>query len=182
MRVIAFAVITILFVWISRRTLLAPGSHGFYRFFAWEAILALTLVNLPIWYRDPFSWYQILSWTLLTISFIPLIMGIHHLRTFGKPDKKARSDAGLLGFEKTTQLVTGGIYHLIRHPLYSSLFLLDWGVFLKLPNTVGLILAGSAALFLFATAKADEQECILVFGQDYKDYMKRTKMFLPYVL
>ncbi len=32
---------TALVVWLSRKPLRKPGSHGFYRFFAWEAILGL---------------------------------------------------------------------------------------------------------------------------------------------
>ncbi len=157
-------------------------SHGFYRFFAWEAILALILLNLPVWFKDPFLWYQILSWILLSLSFIPFVMGVRSLRLIGKPDKEARRDSNLLGFEHTTQLVTTGIYSTIRHPLYSSLFLLNWGVYLKLPSAAGTLLACAATLFLVATAKADERECIQYFGGEYSIYMKRTKMFIPYVL
>ena len=45
-----------------------PRSHGFYRFFAWEAILGLFLLNVDFWFRDPFAWYQIIAWTLLFAS------------------------------------------------------------------------------------------------------------------
>ena len=36
-----------------------------------------------------------------------------------------------------------------------------------------------ATLFLIATARADEAECIPYFGQSYREYMKKTKMFIP---
>jgi len=36
-------------------------------------------------------------------------------------------------------------------------------------------------LFLFATAKADEAECIRFFGSSYQAYMKQTKMFVPFL-
>jgi protein-S-isoprenylcysteine O-methyltransferase Ste14 len=39
----------------------------------------------------------------------------------------------------------------------------------------------TATLFLIATAKADERECIRFFGVSYQEYMKRTKMFIPYI-
>ena len=36
---IAFIIGTATLVWLSRKSLRSPGQHGFYRFFAWEAIL-----------------------------------------------------------------------------------------------------------------------------------------------
>ena len=52
--------------------------------------------------------------------------------------------------------MTSGIYRYIRHPLYSSLFLLTWGIFFKAPGWLGLVLALAASAFLVATARADE--------------------------
>ena len=45
-----------------------------------------------------------------------------------------RIDASLYAFEKTSKLVTVGLYRYICHPLYSSLFFLGWGVFFKSPS------------------------------------------------
>jgi protein-S-isoprenylcysteine O-methyltransferase Ste14 len=84
-------------------------------------------------------------------------------------------------FEKTTQLVTSGTYKYIRHPLYSSLLLLAWGIFFKLPSLVGSGLVITATLFLIATAKADESECIQFFGAEYQAYIKHTKQFIPFL-
>lgn len=122
-----------------------------------------------------------LAWSLLLLSLIPLAFGIHSLRTSGQPAQERPGDPSLLAFEKTTALVTSGIYKYIRHPLYSSLFLLTWGTFFKFPALVPGILAGVATLFLVLTAKTDEAECIQFFGASYLDYMKRTKMFVPYL-
>ena len=180
-RLAAFLLFSISITIISRRSLASPGSHGFYRFFAWEAILALLLYNIPFWFHDPFKWYQLLSWLLLTTSIIPFVLGIRQLRVAGKPGAQNRDDPVLMNFEKTTQLVSDGVYRFIRHPLYSSLFLLNWGVFYKIPSLIGLILAVCATGFLIATAKADEGECIQVFGNAYIAYMNRTKMFIPFV-
>jgi protein-S-isoprenylcysteine O-methyltransferase Ste14 len=86
-----------------------------------------------------------------------------------------------LGFERTTVLVTSGIYRFIRHPLYSSLVLLNWGVFFKEPSLPGILLAGIATFFLIMTSKADEHECLQIFGREYQDYMKTTKRFIPLI-
>jgi protein-S-isoprenylcysteine O-methyltransferase Ste14 len=100
----------------------------------------------------------------------------------GKPVKQREAEPQLLAFEKTSTLVTTGIYHYIRHPLYSSLLFLTWGIFSKAPAGLGVLLALAATLFLVATARADEAECIRFFGSIYQAYMKQTKMFVPFVL
>jgi protein-S-isoprenylcysteine O-methyltransferase Ste14 len=173
---------SLLLVVISWKPLQDRRSHGFYRFFAWETIVALFLLNARFWFYKPFSWNQILAWLLLLLSLIPLAFGIYSLRTKGKPAKVRQGDPSLLAFEKTTTLVTSGIYKYIRHPLYSSLFLLTWGIFFKSPSLLAGILSGVSTLFLLLTAKVDEAECIHFFGKQYSDYMKQTKMFVPYVL
>lgn len=166
---------------VSWKSLRAPRSHGFYRFFAWECILVLFLLNVNYWFVDPFAWHQLIAWALLLISFVPLGYGIHFLRTRGKPAARREGDNSLLAFEKTTSLVTTGIYKYIRHPLYSSLLLLAWGIFFKLPSLTGITLAAVTSVFLFATAKADEAECVQFFGSAYQDYMQHTKMFIPFL-
>ena len=178
-KIITFILVSLPIVYISRASLRVPRSHGFPRFFAWEAILALFLLNMNFWFRNPFVWHQIISWVLLFASFIPLGFGIQELRSQGKPVKAREGDPSLLAFEKTTTLVTTGIYHYIRHPMYSSLLLLAWGIFFKHPSLPGSSLIALATLFLVLTAKADEAECQAFFGTTYQDYMKQTKMFIP---
>jgi len=176
-----FAALTACLVYVSRASLREPRSHGFYRFFSWECILGLFLLNAGAWLRDPFSWNQLIAWTLLIICVIPLVAGARSLRARGKPTQAREAEPGLLAFEKTTALVTTGIYRYIRHPLYSSLLFLTWGVFFKLPGWPGVVLAAASSLMLFATAKADEAECTRFFGPPYPDYMKKTKRFVPFL-
>lgn len=168
-------------IYVSRASLRAPGSHGFYRFVAWEFILALVLLNIALWFHDPFTWHQVISWFLLIVCCVPLALGVRSLTTRGKPVERRDGDASLLAFEKTSTLVTTGIYHYIRHPLYSSLLILAWGVFFKDPSLLGGLLALAATVALIATAKADEAECTRFFGPAYQHYMQRTRMFVPFL-
>jgi protein-S-isoprenylcysteine O-methyltransferase Ste14 len=181
-KLIAFVVLSVGLIYISRGSLRSPRSHGFYRFFAWEFIVALFLLNIDVWFRAPWSWYQLISWFLLSVCIVPLVFGIRSLVARGKPVKQREAEPQLLAFEKTSTLVTTGIYHYIRHPLYSSLLFLTWGIFFKAPAGLGVLLALAATLFLVATARADEAECIRFFGSLYQAYMKQTKMFVPFVL
>jgi protein-S-isoprenylcysteine O-methyltransferase Ste14 len=180
-KIAVFLVGTLLLIYISHASLRKRRSHGFYRFFAWEAILVLFLLNIDYWFVNPFAWYQLIAWTLLFASLIPLAFGVHSLRTHGKPTAQRQCDPSLLAFEKTSQLVTTGIYHYIRHPLYSSLLLLAWGIFFKSPHWLGGILVLTTTTLLLATAKADETECIQFFGQPYREYMQHTKRFIPFL-
>ena len=180
-KLIIFIIATGLLVYISRASLRQPGSHGFYRFFAWECIVLLFLLNVEKWFVDPFSWHQMVSWILLFASFVPLIFGVKALREHGKPAKERHGDPSLYAFEKTTELVTTGIYAYIRHPLYSSLFLLTWGIYFKALSLASIALALVATTFLVATASADEAECIRFFGDDYRRYMGKTKRFIPFL-
>jgi protein-S-isoprenylcysteine O-methyltransferase Ste14 len=180
-KIIALIIATILLIYVSRASLRKPDSHGFYRFFAWESILVLFLLNVEVWFRDPSSWNQLIAWTLLVVSIVPLAFGVKSLRGRGQPVEERPGDPSLLAFEKTTALVTSGIYAYVRHPLYSSLLLLAWGIFFKAPSLPGGTLALVATTFLIATAQADERECARFFGLQYRDYMQKTKRFIPFL-
>ncbi|HTX93044.1 MAG TPA: isoprenylcysteine carboxylmethyltransferase family protein [Anaerolineales bacterium] len=170
--IIIFVVGSALILWISIPSLRRPGSHGFYRFFAWEIILGLFVTNLRVWFVHAFAWYQIISWVLLIASLVPIISGVILLRTVGKPTDE---------LEATTHLVTVGIYRFIRHPLYASLLSLAWGIFFKSPSLPGGCMVVVATAFLYATARADEAECLVKFGEAYERYSQRTRRFIPWI-
>jgi len=176
-----FVVGTIVIVWVSRFSLRDVRSHGFYRFFAWEIILIMFAVNLRYWIKDPFSVQQVISWILLIISMVLIFQGVRLFRQRGKIDQE-RTDPSLVGIEKTTVLVTTSLYRYIRHPFYSSLLFLTWGIFFKRITAMMVLLAVAASMFLFITAKIEESENIEYFGEPYREYMQKTKMFIPYVV
>lgn len=174
-----FGLATILLAVVSRRSLRSTRSHGFYRFFVFEAILALILTNVPFWFRNVFSWHQLLSWILLLTSLLPLALGIRALHGPGARGTTSRNETELLAFERTTRLVREGIFRHIRHPMYSSLLLLAWGAFFKVPSAPGFILAAVATAGLIVMAKIEEGENSRAFGPEYREYMAHTKRFIP---
>ncbi|MDO8263979.1 MAG: isoprenylcysteine carboxylmethyltransferase family protein [Gallionella sp.] len=178
---IVFIVVTLALAFVSRASLRKPGSHGFYRFFAWECMLALFGLNMRFWYVDANSTYQFISGLLFFASLLLLLFGVTLLQLSGKPDTK-RDDAPMLEFEKTTTLVTTGVYRHIRHPMYGSLLLLCWGFFFKQPSLPGCVLAVIASGFIVAAARVEEIENIRYFGEEYQKYIKRTKMFVPFIM
>jgi len=179
-KIIVFLIASAGLVWLSWSSLRNVCSHGFYRFFAFVVIVVLILLNIDYWFYEPFSIRQIVSWFLLIISLFLVIQGFQLLHKIGKPDSK-RKDSSLLGIEKTTELVTVGAYRYIRHPIYSSGLFGIWGVFFKQPSWLGFSLATITTFFLTVTAKIEEEENINFFGDVYKSYMKKTKMFIPFI-
>lgn len=180
MQVVGFLVGSLVLLGISWRTLRNPRSHGFYRFLAWEAMLALLVLNAPVWFEDRYALHQKVSWVLLFGSLTVLFLGLYQLRRDGRPGEQ-RQDDELYAFERTSRLVTGGIYRFIRHPLFCSLLLLTWGIVWKELHGITLLLGLVASVLLYLAARRDEAECLDYFGEAYREYMGRSRMFIPYV-
>jgi protein-S-isoprenylcysteine O-methyltransferase Ste14 len=171
-QIVLFLAVSIVFFLYSRPYLKDPRRHGFYRFFGWELTLFLVVINLRVWFNDPLAPLQILSWILLLLAILLAVIGFLQLHSYGKAEGS---------FENTTKLVEKGLYKTIRHPLYGSLILGTWGAALKQPDLLSVIVAAAATLCYFLTAKVEEEEMVEKFGEEYKAYMRRTKLFVPYV-
>lgn len=153
-------------------TLSRPHRHRFYRFIAFESLLALIIRKVDSWFHDPFSPMHIVSWIFLTASLLLAIHGFRLLRIAGSP----KGD-----IEDTTRLITTGAYQYIRHPLYCSLLLLGAGIFLKRPTLLDGSLLIILLISVFATAKVEERDNIIKFGHAYQAYMEKTRMFIPFL-
>ena len=95
--------------------------------------------------------------------------------------KHREDQPGNLAFENTERVVTEGIYKFIRHPMYGSLLLLAWGALVKNLGPLKIAIAVLVTIFLFLTARMEERENISFFGESYREYMKGTRMFIPYI-
>ncbi|WP_242637619.1 methyltransferase family protein [Desulfobacter hydrogenophilus] len=180
MNFILFILISLILVWISRHTLKNYRSHGFYRFFVFEGIAALLALNQPYWFNDPFSIRQMFSWALLICSIGFVLCAVKLLRAFGGYSRRDDMPENFT-FENTAHLVDTGLYRFIRHPMYASLLLLNWGAFLKHITPVTLSISVITTLFLIAVAKVEEKENHIFFGEAYTEYCSKSKMFLPFL-
>ncbi len=176
-----FVVVSSVLLYMSRGAITRPRSHGFYRFFAWECILLLIWINLPVWGDGPLGPMQLLALALLITSVLLPLHAFLLLSRKGDPSP-ARQDAALIGFERTSKLVTSGAFRYIRHPMYTALICLVWGIFLQQFTWLGLLLALAATVLLLVTALIEEKESLAHFGEAYRDYMQRTRRFVPFVL
>ncbi|HDY75996.1 MAG TPA: isoprenylcysteine carboxylmethyltransferase family protein [Candidatus Marinimicrobia bacterium] len=164
----ALAVVASLHAWRNQQV------YGFFRFLAFETLALLIVWNISCWFRDPFSIQQIISWTILAISTVLAAHGFYLLKTVGKAQARI--------MENTRRLVEVGAYRYIRHPLYASLILFGWGVFFKGADLLSIALVSMATVLWFLSARYEERFNIDRFGEEYSQYMERTKMFIPFLL
>jgi protein-S-isoprenylcysteine O-methyltransferase Ste14 len=79
------------------------------------------------------------------------------------------------------ELITGGPYAYVRHPIYSGITLAMIG------STIGHSIAWALPLVLFGayfiySARREEEFLCQRFPQSYPAYMRRTNMLVPYLL
>jgi protein-S-isoprenylcysteine O-methyltransferase Ste14 len=81
---------------------------------------------------------------------------------------------------KGADLIKTGPYKLIRHPMYSSVLLVCLGFFLSNLSLVRILFYLLLIIVLTLKVRYEEKLLILHFPT-YKEYMKTTKRFIPFV-
>lgn len=84
--------------------------------------------------------------------------------------------------KKTHQLVTTGIYHYIRHPIYFGLALSWIGAEMVCGSFLFVSFLGVFVAFYIQGKREEKNFLTSRFGKEYKAYMKKTKMLIPWVL
>jgi protein-S-isoprenylcysteine O-methyltransferase Ste14 len=83
------------------------------------------------------------------------------------------------GVRKDTVLVTAGLYGFVRHPIYLGAFIFLAALTLVAANLL-ILLPTLALLALLYTSIDDEEDMLIArFGDEYREYMKRTPRFIP---
>jgi len=127
----------------------------------WIAFLS---IPLPDWFR-----LIMLGVVVLGLSFV--LCGYWVLGKNWAPS--------VSGVREDTVLVTAGLYSLVRHPIYLGIFISLSALALMVANL--LVLLPTIALLIVLYASIDEEEVILIdrFGDEYREYKKRTPRFIP---
>jgi protein-S-isoprenylcysteine O-methyltransferase Ste14 len=147
-------------------------------------ILLLLLLGgfiLPIIYAAT-NWLDFADYTLPAwASWLGVLLLAAGLLIFWR----AHADLGLnwspsLEIREKHELITHGIYGVIRHPMYAS----QWLVAIAQPLLLHNWIAGFANLlvfipFYFLRVRAEEQMMLDSFGNQSRDYMKTTGGILP---
>ena len=79
-------------------------------------------------------------------------------------------------------LVKQGVYRYIRHPQYTGLLLLSFGMMAEWATIPMLLLYPVMIGMYVRLAKREENDMLVEFGDEYKAYMNATKMFIPFIV
>jgi len=81
------------------------------------------------------------------------------------------------------ELIDRGMYRFIRHPSYTGSLISFLGLGLAFRNWISLALIAVATTAAFTyRVRVEEAALIEHFGDRYRDYMKRTRRFVPGVM
>jgi protein-S-isoprenylcysteine O-methyltransferase Ste14 len=118
---------------------------------------------LPPWLR----WLGVIG----AASSIPLVAWIH--RALG------RQYSAELAIQKDHALVTTGPYARTRHPMYTTLNMFSFSMAIMTSNLLVLFFAVLVMLPFPWIAREEENMLLETFGEDYREYMRRTGRFFP---
>ena len=144
-------------------------------------LLSLGMFFIPIIYAAT-NWLDFANYTLPTwAGWLGVLIIAGALFVFWR----AHADLGLnwspsLEIREKHELITRGIYGVIRHPMYAS----QWLWVIAQPLLLQNWIAGFANLlvfipFYFLRVKAEERMMLDSFGPQYGEYMKRTGGVFP---
>ena len=84
---------------------------------------------------------------------------------------------------KEQTLITSGPYRTIRHPIYTAFILILGSTLLISSNwLIGLCWAGMTILEVISRISFEESLMLEFFGEQYREYMKKTGRLLPKVM
>jgi protein-S-isoprenylcysteine O-methyltransferase Ste14 len=77
------------------------------------------------------------------------------------------------------ELVTSGLYRLVRHPQYFGLFLITVGFLIQWPTIITAAMWPILMLMYYRLARREEKEIESRFGDQYVTYRQQVPMFWP---
>jgi protein-S-isoprenylcysteine O-methyltransferase Ste14 len=118
----------------------------------------------------PHFWF----WTGLALMVAGSILRHHCFRMLGASFTTA------VVVVREQAIVQRGAYRWVRHPSYTGALLIYAGIGLALGNWISLIVVVAIVLASFAyRVRVEEQALLATLGEPYREYMGRTKRFLP---
>lgn len=149
--------------------------------------LALTILGFIAAVID-FVYRQNLSFQVFAFVGLFLLLTGGFVRMKARLELKKKAGFGSLIGTARLQIVTkhklvkDGLYKNIRHPLYLGEILRNLGFVLIFSSVYGTLIVLLASFFLLFRIEIEEKMLIDVFGEEYKEYKRKTKRLIPYVI
>lgn len=83
--------------------------------------------------------------------------------------------------KKEHNLIVNGIYKFVRHPIYGGLMIAITGAFMVTKTYMFIPILFFQIIIMTYFAKREESLLLDHFGNKYKEYIEKTKMFLPLI-
>jgi len=80
---------------------------------------------------------------------------------------------------RPNEIITKGVYSIIRHPQYFGGLLAHVGISFLLSALYSLISIPVMIVLIFLMSRKEEKELIREFGKKYEDYKKKVPMLIP---
>jgi protein-S-isoprenylcysteine O-methyltransferase Ste14 len=172
-------------LWVKNRARRALGGAAYARFYrlffsimggvTFLPILALValLPDRPI-YAVPAPW-SVLMVVLQAAAVAGIAVGV--LQTGAMRFVGIQQVFRPAAQEASETLITGGLYRLVRHPLYTFSMLFLWLTPVMTWNILALNLGLTA--YMLAGSIFEEHKLVEQFGQAYLDYRRRTPRIIP---
>jgi protein-S-isoprenylcysteine O-methyltransferase Ste14 len=152
------------------------GQEKFLLFVLWTGMFILPIIYASSNWLD-FANYTLPPWA----GWLGVVLIAGAVFVFWR----AHADLGLnwsptLEIREKHELITRGIYSLIRHPMYASQILWSIAQVLLLQNWIAGF--GSIVAFIpfyFLRVRAEEQLMLEQFGDQYRSYMQRVGGVFP---
>jgi protein-S-isoprenylcysteine O-methyltransferase Ste14 len=144
-------------------------------------LLYVALIFLPLIYSAT-NWLDFANYNLpVWIGWLGVFVLIFSLFVFARSHIDLKSNwSPTLEIRKDHTLITNGIYRIIRHPMYASMWLGAIAQILLLQNwLVGPTYLILFALFYFLRVPAEEKMMLDTFGDQYREYMTKTGSVIP---
>jgi protein-S-isoprenylcysteine O-methyltransferase Ste14 len=151
----------------------------FYRlFYNIFAVLSITPVLYLIVVLPNKTLYQIPSpWSYLMLAGQGISAFLLFVAVFQTDMLSFAGLRQLVEEEKAGKLVTGGLYRLVRHPLYTFSLSILW--FSSSVSVNSFIVYTALTLYVLAGIIFEERKLLREFGQEYADYRSVTPMLIP---
>jgi protein-S-isoprenylcysteine O-methyltransferase Ste14 len=90
--------------------------------------------------------------------------------------------SGTVTLKENHELITGGPYELVRHPIYTGLLLGFAGSAVAVGEWRGILAVALVAVALWRKLRIEERGMRQLFGESYELYARRVRALIPYIL
>ena len=124
---------------------------------------------LPVYYLE--NMYLQLSGVVLMISGLILVR-------VAQIQLKSSYRIGIDRSDKTTELITNGVYSWSRNPITLGLFIITIGVFFIIPNAITFTIVNLTFLVISIRSMIEEKHLENLHGEKYLNYKSKVRRWL----